>query len=91
MQPGVAPDEAAIRALVDGNGELALRVVPGARIERASIENGKLKLWTQTPPEGGKATKAALDHLARLLDLPAAQIILVSGATTRDKRVRIGP
>ncbi len=80
---------AEIRALVDAKGELALRVVPGAKVERAAIENGTLKLWTRTAPEDGKATKAVLAQLAGLLDMAARDIELVSGATSREKRVRI--
>lgn len=78
-----------IRALADAKGELALRVVPGAKVERAAIENGTLKLWTRTAPEDGKATKAVLAQLAGLLDMAARDIELVSGATSREKRVRI--
>jgi uncharacterized protein YggU (UPF0235/DUF167 family) len=78
-----------IRALADSNGELALRVVPGAKVERAAIENGNLKLWTRTAPEDGKATKAVLAQLAGLLGIAARDIELVSGATSREKRVRI--
>lgn len=78
-----------IRALIDAKGELALRVVPGAKVERAAIENGTLKLWTRTAPEDGKATKAVLAQLAGLLDMAARDIELVSGATSREKRVRI--
>lgn len=80
---------AEIRALVDAKGELALRVVPGAKVERAAIENGTLKLWTRTAPEDGKATKAVLAQLAGLLGMAARDIELVSGATSREKRVRI--
>lgn len=84
-----SPSAAEIRALVDAKGELALRVVPGAKVERAAIENGTLKLWTRTAPEDGKATKAVLAQLAGLLDMAARDIELVSGATSREKRVRI--
>lgn len=81
------PDE--IRALADSTGELVLRVVPGAKVERAAIENGALKLWTRTAPEDGKATRAILAQLAKLLDIPARNVELVSGATARSKRVKL--
>ena len=82
-------DAAAVRALIDERGELALRVVPGAKVEKAAIENGQLKLWTRTAPEDGKANKAILKQLAALLQIAARDIELVSGATSRDKRVSI--
>jgi uncharacterized protein len=78
-----------IRALMDIKSELGLRVVPGAKVERAAIENGKLKIWTRTAPEDGKATKAVLAQVARLLDLPPCDVVLVSGATSQNKRVRL--
>jgi len=83
------PSPQEIRALADGNGILALRVVPGAKVERAAIENGALKLWTRTAPEDGKATKAVLAQLAALLKVSARELELVSGATSREKRVRL--
>lgn len=86
-----SPDPKApeILELIDSNGILALRVVPGAKVERAAIENGILKLWTRTAPEDGKATKAVLAQLAKLLGIAARDIELVSGATSREKRVRL--
>ncbi|MBK6706829.1 MAG: DUF167 domain-containing protein [Sphingomonadales bacterium] len=83
------PSPQEIRALADAGGVLVLRVVPGAKVERAAIANGGLKLWTRTAPEDGKATKAVLAQLAGLLGIPVREVELVSGATSRDKRVRI--
>ena len=83
------PSPQEIRALADPGGILALRVVPGAKVERAAIENGALKLWTRTAPEDGKATKAVLAQLAALLKVSARELELVSGATSREKRVRL--
>ena len=35
----------AITALISDRNELSLRVVPGAKVEKAAIENGALKIW----------------------------------------------
>lgn len=78
-----------IRKVMNSENELALRVVPGAKVERAAIENGALKLWTRTAPEDGKATKAVLAQVAALLGVPVRDVVLVSGATSREKRVRV--
>ena len=83
------PTSQSIHALLNANGELAPRVVPGAKVERAAIENGALKLWTRTAPEDGKATKAVLAQVADLLGVPVRDVVLVSGATSREKRVRV--
>ena len=84
-----APAREAISALIDDRRALRIRVVPGAKIERAAIEHGALKLWTRTAPEDGKANKAVLAMLAKLLDVSPSTIELISGATSREKRVRI--
>jgi uncharacterized protein YggU (UPF0235/DUF167 family) len=89
MQQADTIDKTAILALIDAKGELALRVVPGARVERVAIENGIVKIWTRTAAENGRANTAALSQLAMLLDLPTRTIELLSGATSREKRVRI--
>lgn len=83
------PTAEAIRALFDGNNELVLRVIPGARIEKAAIENGALKIWTRTAAEDGKANKAVLARVASLLNLSADAVTLLTGHHSRDKRVRI--
>lgn len=80
-----------IRRLITIKSELVLRVVPGAKVERAAIENGALKLWTRTAAEDGKATKAVLAQVAALLGVPVRDVELVSGATSREKRVRVWP
>ncbi len=88
--PLTTPTSQSIRTLLNAKGELVLRVVPGAKVERAVIENGALKLWIRTAPEDGKATKALLAQVASLLGVPVRDVVLVSGATSREKRVRLG-
>jgi uncharacterized protein len=83
------PNAGDIRAVMNAKGELSLRVVPGAKVERAAIENGALKLWTRTAPEDGKATMAVLAQVAALLGVPVRNVVLLRGATSREKRVRV--
>ena len=83
------PTEIDIRAIMNVKGELPVRVVPGAKVERSAIENGALKLWVRTAPEDGKATKAVLAQVAALIGVPLKDVSLISGATSREKRVRI--
>ncbi len=80
----------ALRA-VDGGIEMRVRVAPGARVERiVGVHAGALKVAVQAPPERGRATERVLELLAKALGLPARALILVAGATSRDKVVRIG-
>jgi len=83
------PTSDAITALISARNELSLRVVPAAKIEKAAIENGALKIWLRTAPEDGKANKAVLAILAKLLEIPASQLQITHGHTSRDKRVRV--
>jgi uncharacterized protein len=84
-----APTRDAITALISARNELSLRVVPGAKVEKAAIENGMLKIWLRTAPEDGKANKVVLAILAKLLEIPAARLEITHGHTSRDKRVRV--
>ena len=74
-----APNSEDIYALINAKGELSLRVVPGARVERVAIENGSLKIWLRTAPEDGKANKAVLAILAKLTGLSVSQLVKLGG------------
>lgn len=43
------------------------------------------------PPEGGRANEAVAELLAGALGIPRSSVTLVSGATSRSKRYRVGP
>lgn len=83
------PPAAAIRALIDGEGRLALRVTPGARSESMEITDGRVLVKVRTKPEDGKANAAVLALLATALGLAPSRLELLRGATGRDKLVRI--
>lgn len=83
------PPAAAIRALIDGDGRLAVRVTPGAKVEMLEISAGKLLAKVRAKPEDGKANQAVRDLLAAALGLAASRIELLRGATSREKQFRI--
>jgi uncharacterized protein YggU (UPF0235/DUF167 family) len=85
------PPAAAIRALVDGEGRLAIRVTPGAREETIALTNGQVQIKVRAKPEDGKATAAVLALLAQALGVGVTRLSLVRGATSRDKLIRIQP
>ncbi len=69
---------------------LPVRATAGAR--RAGIggeHDGALKVSVTQPAEKGKANKAILTLLGKALGLSNDRIELLSGATTRQKRVLI--
>lgn len=78
-----------ISLLLNSDGEIRLRVVPGAKVEKLAIENSTLKIWVRTAPEDGKANRAVITFLAKTLKLPKEAVTIISGHTSRDKRARI--
>jgi uncharacterized protein YggU (UPF0235/DUF167 family) len=83
------PSAEALLAMVDGEGRLALRVTPGARVEALEIADGRLLAKVREKPEDGKATEAVRDLLARALGLARSRVELLRGATSREKQFRI--
>jgi uncharacterized protein YggU (UPF0235/DUF167 family) len=84
------PPGEAIRALADGEGRLAVRVTPGARVEALEIAGGRLLAKVRAKPEDGKANDAVLALLATALGLAPSRLELLRGATSREKLFRIG-
>lgn len=83
------PPADAIRALLDGEGRLAVRVTPGARIEALEIDGGRLLAKVRAKPEDGKANVAVLALIAAGLGVAASRVELLRGATSREKLVRV--
>ncbi|HEX8961721.1 MAG TPA: DUF167 domain-containing protein [Rhodocyclaceae bacterium] len=75
----------------DGGGViLTLHIQPGAkRTESAGLHGEALKIRLAAPPVDGKANDALIAFLAKTLGVPKSNVELVSGQTSRAKRVRI--
>lgn len=78
-----------VRALIDGEGRLALRVTPGARSEGLEIAGGQLLAKVRAKPQDGAANDAVRDLLAAALGLAPSRITLLRGATSREKLFRV--
>lgn len=87
-RPDLPPAEA-IRALVDGEGRLAVRVTPGARVEALEIAGGRLLAKVRTKPEDGKANAAVAQLLGSALGIATSRLQLLRGATSREKLFRV--
>lgn len=83
------PPADVIRALIDSESRLALRVTPGARVEGLEMANGRLLAKVRAKPEDGKATAAVQDLLAAALGIAPSRVELLRGATSREKMFRI--
>ncbi len=88
MNPG-SPAAATCRR--DGDDILlTLRVQPRAsRSEWAGMLGAAIKLRLAAPPEDGKANAELVKWLAREFGVSKSAIIIESGETGRNKRVRI--
>ncbi|PLK27190.1 DUF167 domain-containing protein [Novosphingobium sp. TH158] len=79
------PDAGAVAALIDGEGRLAVRVTPGAKVESIEIASGRLLAKVRAKPEDGKANDAVRRLLAEALGLAQSRVTMLRGATSREK------
>ena len=69
---------------------IGLRVSAGASRDRVIGEHaGALKVSVSAAPERGKANKAVCELVAKALGIPRSQVRLVSGETSRDKKLLV--
>ncbi len=75
----------------DGNDlMLEVRVQPKASREKlGNVADGHLKVFLTAPPADGKANKALCKFLGKLFRTPPSSIEIVSGQTSRNKRLKI--
>ena len=83
------PEPEAIRALIDGQGRLALRVTPGARVETVAVEQGRLVVRVRAKPSDGEANAAVMALVAKALGVPNSRLTLLKGATSREKLIGV--
>jgi len=68
-----------------------LKVVPqSGRQELVLDKSGILKCFIKSPPEDGKANKEIIQLIAQKLDIRKSDIEIVSGLTSRKKRLALG-
>ena len=69
---------------------LEVRVQPRARRnEVVGWRGAALRVRVTAPPADGRANAAVIGLLAHALGVPRSSITIVSGAASRDKRVRV--
>lgn len=69
---------------------VALHIQPGAKkTEVVGVHGEALKIRLAAPPVDGKANSALIEFLADLFELPKVRVTLVSGQTSRAKRVAL--
>ncbi|MPS67423.1 MAG: DUF167 domain-containing protein [Novosphingobium sp.] len=83
------PPAEAVRALIDSEQRLAVRVTPGAKVEKLEIIDGRVLVKVRAKPEDGKANEAVRALLAAALDLAPSRLELLRGATSREKQFHV--
>jgi uncharacterized protein YggU (UPF0235/DUF167 family) len=80
-------DMLASRGILD----LVVRVRPGARLTRAKgmMSDGAWKIDVSAAPEDGAANECLRRFLAEEFGVPFACVTVVSGQTSREKRLRV--
>ena len=69
---------------------LSLHCQPGAKVSRVvGLHDERLKLQLHAPPLENRANEALVAWLATRLGLPRKQIEILSGQTSRQKRVLV--
>jgi hypothetical protein len=69
---------------------LALHIQPGAKkTELCGLHGDTLKIRLQAPPVDGKANECLLAFVAATLGVARSRVSLVSGQTSRAKRVAV--
>ena len=80
----------AVWAAGDQAAILSIHAQPGAsRSEVAGVHGDALKIRIQARPVEGAANAALLTFLAKQLGIPKSSLELISGDTSRAKRVRV--
>ena len=84
------PKAADLRHLAAPETRFDVRVTPKAAANRIAIgEDGVIRVHVTTVPEGGKATAAVIALLAKAIGVPKSRLVLVRGASSRDKVFRL--
>ncbi|CUJ91143.1 hypothetical protein PH7735_01332 [Shimia thalassica] len=72
------------RLAVEG-AEITVRVTPKASRNAVKVEDGQIRVYVTTVPEGGKANAAVQKVLAKQMGLAKSRLVLIRGQTARDK------
>jgi uncharacterized protein (TIGR00251 family) len=69
---------------------LEVKVIPRARQAAISIDKGGgLRLHIKSVPENGKANQELIQVIAKALRIPLADIAIVAGFSSRNKKINI--
>jgi uncharacterized protein YggU (UPF0235/DUF167 family) len=87
--PALLPDAEALRARLDAEGHLAVKVTPGAREEAVTLTGGAVLVKVRAPADKGAANEAVIAVVARAMGLAPSRVRLLRGATSRTKLLKV--
>jgi uncharacterized protein YggU (UPF0235/DUF167 family) len=77
------------RSLAVPGAEIVVRVTPNAVRAQVTLDGSRFVIRVTCVPEDGKANKAVTKLLARALGVAPSRLVLVRGATGRDKVFKV--
>ena len=75
--------------LAQPGAEIAVRVTPRASRNAVVLDGEMLRVTVTVVPEDGKANAAVIKLLAKALGVAKSRLVLIRGATSRDKVFRV--
>ncbi|MTH35018.1 DUF167 domain-containing protein [Paracoccus limosus] len=75
--------------LAQPGAEIAVRVTPRASRNAVVMDGEMLRVTVTVVPEDGKANAAVIKLLAKALGVAKSRLVLIRGATSRDKVFRV--
>jgi hypothetical protein len=78
--------------ITDSKSGVIIQVHASPRASKTQVQglHGEaLKIRLQAPPVDGKANETLIEFLAKTLGIPQRQITLISGQTSRQKRLNL--
>lgn len=69
---------------------LEIKVIPSSGFSKIMLDKAQtIKCYVKSPPENGKANKEVIELFAKALNVPKSVIDIISGLTSRNKRIKI--
>lgn len=87
--PATFPDAADLRARIDPQGRLAVKVTPGAREESVTLSPDAVLVKVRAPADKGAANDAVIAVVARALGTAPSRVSLLRGGASRVKLLKV--
>lgn len=80
---------------IGGTDNFTVRVTPKASANKIKLEKGAdgaslIRVYVTCVPEDGKANKAVIELLAKMLGIPKTALSVIRGETSREKTIHMG-